>query len=91
MKDHIIEMHKLQADYLNTGGTLTKSQWHTTVITSLAQWSQMDLYADSIEDPEKLICNLELKELHGFGKSKKTDSALQTQQSRWTLSSATHG
>ena len=80
MSNHIIELRKFKATYLNAEGTLTSSQWHTIIVTSLddhSQWCQMNMYVDSIEDPERLIRKLELKELRGFEKARIVETALQ--------------
>lgn len=83
IKQHFIELRRLESTYVNYGGRLTEQQWHTVIVTSLdahSQWSQFDIYADSIEEPEKLIRKLELKGMRGFGKVNKVEQALLNQQ-----------
>lgn len=78
MKEHILQLRNLKAEYANRGGNLTKAQWHSIIVSSLEQhsyWHQMDLYADVIEDPEKLIKTLELKELRGGGRTSTANAA----------------
>lgn len=63
IKLQLAELRSLRADYINSGGALSETEWHNIIIESLTGiWSQFVILGNSITDPEKLINSLKSEE-----------------------------
>ncbi len=63
IKMQIVQLRNLRSAYINSGGTLSDTEWHNIIIQSLTGiWSQFAALGNSITDPEKLLNTLQSEE-----------------------------
>lgn len=78
MKQHITDLRKLKAQYINCSGKMDDADWHTIVLNSLSdhdQWKTLTVFGHSHPHPDSLIAFLEDQDARGFAKTAKPESA----------------